>query len=115
MSGSRVLPLLLILVGSISACDWHRATGVVWEDIHSWKALGARWASAYDGAGKRIAISDLSYPDLRRQIELGLVGSMKVRTKDLVDELERAIRKSNPEEKDAQLAGKLEKLAATDD
>ncbi|HUP56783.1 MAG TPA: hypothetical protein VM598_04970 [Bdellovibrionota bacterium] len=81
------IPLLL----TVTACDWRAVTGVTWNDIHSWKGLGNRWALAHDRSGKRIAIYDLSYPDLRRQLELGFAGTKRVRVKDLVDELEKAI------------------------
>src|SRR4051812_29743316 len=106
---------LLILLASFSGCDWHRATGVVWEDIHSWRSLGHRWASAYSAEGKRIAIYDLSYPDVRKQIELGLIGSQKIRVQDLVAEIDQGIRDSEPGEKISKLKEQLKTLASDDD
>src|SRR3954469_18249760 len=51
MKACILLPLVSLL---FTGCDWHRVSGVVWEDIHSWKGLGHRWASAHGADGRRI-------------------------------------------------------------
>jgi hypothetical protein len=53
------------------------------EDIRSWKPLGLRFAAGYDGAGKLLAIYDLSYPDFQEQITLGLIGHKQLSVQEL--------------------------------
>ncbi len=48
-------------------------TGVSWDDVQSWERIGHRWAKAYDRDRNFVAIYDLSYPDLFRQISLGFL------------------------------------------
>lgn len=47
------------------------------DETASWKAVGHRWAAAYDRNGKLAALYDLSFAELDQRISLGVIGTQK--------------------------------------
>jgi hypothetical protein len=66
-----------------------------WSDVKSWKAVGDRFAAAYDRNGKLIAIYDLSYPALLSSVVLGKISKTASDSTTFIDTFNSALSEIN--------------------